>query len=193
MLICIIETKWHACKKSLALSKKCTCAGISMVTVGQAISLWETVLKQEVSVKQQANDFRNKLVSLAATQVTVPKTSIRLRQKVLNVLAGLQRKPETRNTVTASWFIKPPRAKRFVLYKNFCFLFDCEITFYSKNIRAAKAQTKVVTKSDAKSVDKESVVSVQSEKSNAQRFVIFIIIIINTNGNHGHACSLMHL
>ena len=83
-----------------------------MVTVGQAISLWETVTKQETSVKQQADDFRGKLVSLVAPQVTVPKTAIRLRQKLLNVLAGLQRKPETHNT--ANWFIKPPRAKRFV-------------------------------------------------------------------------------
>ena len=87
-----------------------------MVTVGQAISLWETVAQQETetSVKQQSNDFRDKLVSLAAPQVSVPKDANLLRQRVLNVLAGLERKPEKRNTVTASWFIKPPRAKRFV-------------------------------------------------------------------------------
>ena len=88
-----------------------------MVTVGQAISLfWENVVKQETeaSVQQQEEDFRDKLVSVAETQVKVPKTAKHLLQKVLNLLAGLERKPETRDTVTASWFIKPPRAKRFV-------------------------------------------------------------------------------
>ena len=53
-----------------------------MVTVGQAISLWETVAKQETSAKQQADDFRDKLVLLSATQVTVQRPPVPLAPKI---------------------------------------------------------------------------------------------------------------
>ena len=91
---------------------------VQMVTVEEAVSLWEPVDKK-ITPAEQARIFRDKLLehiaSSSAPDTPVPKKSSRLRSKILNAIAGLQRRRgRSDNNTSSLWFIKPTSEKRFV-------------------------------------------------------------------------------